>query len=96
MARLTAPRASNLILPRMASLDADPPPPALAPTPGSRIAILGGCGGIGRAVHDQGVPAAGVRHKGHGRTLPGDGGVAAPADYAFHELTSFKLLIRGL
>jgi 3-oxoacyl-[acyl-carrier protein] reductase len=50
MARLTAPRASNLILPRMASLDADPPPPALAPAPGSRIAILGGCGGIGRAV----------------------------------------------
>jgi len=34
----------------MASLDADPPPPALAPAPGSRIAILGGCGGIGRAV----------------------------------------------
>lgn len=50
MARLTAPRASNLIRPRMSSTDADPPPPALAPAPGSRIAVLGGCGGIGRAV----------------------------------------------
>lgn len=50
MARLTAPRASNLIHPRMSSPDADHPPPALAPAPGSRIAVLGGCGGIGRAV----------------------------------------------
>ena len=50
MARLTAPRASNLIRPRMSSPDAGHPPPALAPAPGSRIAVLGGCGGIGRAV----------------------------------------------
>lgn len=50
MARLTALRGSNLMRSVMES-DKDPGAvPALAPPAGSRIAVLGGCGGIGRAV----------------------------------------------
>ena len=44
-----------------------------------------GLGGVGRAVHHQGVAAAGLRYKRHGRTLTRCGGRACPADYAFHE-----------
>ena len=48
-------------------------------------AAVVGFGGVWGAVHHQGVAAAGLRYKRHGRTLTRCGGRACPADYAFHE-----------